>query len=31
LADTHFFETVVRLHRLGEGESFTGLKPERFC
>lgn len=27
LADNYFFETVVRLHRLGEGESYTGLKP----
>ena len=27
LADTWFFETVVRLHRAGEGEAFTGLKP----
>jgi hypothetical protein len=27
LADYYFFETVVRLHRLGEGESYTGLKP----
>lgn len=27
LADTHFFETVVPLHRAGEGEPFTGLKP----
>jgi hypothetical protein len=27
LADRYFFETVVRLHRAGEGESFTGLKP----
>lgn len=27
LADRHFFETVVRLHRLGEGASYTGLKP----
>jgi len=27
LADTWFFETVVRLHRTGEGEAFTGLKP----
>lgn len=27
LADTHFFETLVRLHRAGEGEPFTGLKP----
>jgi hypothetical protein len=26
LADRYFFETVVRLHRAGEGESFTGLK-----
>lgn len=27
LADQHFFETLVRLHRAGEGEPFTGLKP----
>lgn len=27
LADKYFFETVVRLHRAGEGESYTGLKP----
>lgn len=27
LADRHFLETLVRLHRLGEGEAFTGLKP----
>jgi len=27
LADTHFFETVVRIHRAGEGASFSGLKP----
>jgi hypothetical protein len=26
LADRHFFETVVRLHRSGEGASYTGLK-----
>ena len=26
LADRYFFETVVRLHRAGEGEPFTGLK-----
>jgi hypothetical protein len=26
LADRSFFETVVRLHRASEGESFTGLK-----
>jgi hypothetical protein len=28
LADTHFFETLVRVHRAGEGVPFTGLKPE---
>jgi hypothetical protein len=27
LADRFFFETVVRLHRVGEGEPYTGLKP----
>lgn len=27
LADQFFFETVVRLHRFGEGEPYTGLKP----
>ncbi|MBZ0198830.1 MAG: DUF6448 family protein [Ignavibacteriaceae bacterium] len=27
LADMHFFETVVRIHRMGEGEPYTGLKP----
>jgi len=27
LADRHLFETLVRLHREGEGESYTGLKP----
>ena len=26
LADLYFFETVVRLHRAGEGEPYTGLK-----
>ncbi len=26
LADRHFFETLVRIHRAGEGEAFTGLK-----
>jgi hypothetical protein len=26
LADRYFFETLVRLHRMGEGEPFTGLK-----
>lgn len=28
LADTYFFETLVRLHRAGEGEPYTGLKAE---
>lgn len=27
LADRHFFETLVRLHRAHEGAAFTGLKP----
>lgn len=27
LADLWFFETVVRIHRAGEGEPYTGLKP----
>ncbi len=27
IADTYFFETVVRVHRAGEGAPFTGLKP----
>ena len=27
LADQWFFETTVRVHRAGEGEPFTGLKP----
>ncbi len=27
MAETHFLETLVRLHREGEGEPFTGLKP----
>lgn len=27
LADTFFFETLVRIHRAGEGASYTGLKP----
>ncbi|MEV4231531.1 DUF6448 family protein [Streptomyces bobili] len=27
VADRWFFETVVRLHRSGEGAPFTGLKP----
>ena len=28
LADQYFFETLVRVHRAGEGEPFTGLKPQ---
>jgi hypothetical protein len=28
LADRFFFETVVRLHRAGEGAPFTGLRSE---
>ena len=28
LAETYFFETAVRLHRVGEGASYTGLKYE---
>lgn len=27
VADLYFFDTVVRLHRAGEGAPFTGLKP----
>jgi len=27
LADRYFFETVVRLHRAGEGAAYTGLRP----
>lgn len=27
LADKYFFEIVVRLHRMGEGMPFTGIKP----
>jgi len=27
LADTFFFETIVRIHRAGEGAPYTGLKP----
>jgi hypothetical protein len=26
LADQYFFETTVRLHRIGEGASYTGIK-----
>ena len=27
LADMYFFETLVRIHRAGEGADYTGLKP----
>jgi hypothetical protein len=27
LADMYFFETVVRIHRMGEGAPYTGIKP----
>ena len=27
MADMYFFETLVRMHRAGEGASYTGLKP----
>ena len=27
LADNYFFETLVRLHRAGEGEPYTGIQP----
>jgi len=27
LADMYFFETLVRIHRAGEGASYTGLRP----
>jgi hypothetical protein len=27
LADMYFFETLVRVHRMGEGAAYTGLKP----
>jgi len=27
LSDMYFFETLVRIHRAGEGASYTGLKP----
>ncbi|MCC6698700.1 MAG: hypothetical protein IT365_23955 [Candidatus Hydrogenedentes bacterium] len=27
LVDMHFFETLVRIHRAGEGAPYTGLKP----
>ena len=28
LADRFFLETLVRLHRAGEGEAFTGIQPK---
>lgn len=27
IADRYFFETLVRMHRVGEGAAYTGLKP----
>ena len=27
VADTYFFETLVRIHRAGEGAPYSGLKP----
>lgn len=27
VADIHFFETLVRIHRAGEGAPYTGVKP----
>ena len=27
MADRYFFETLVRVHRAGEGAAYTGLKP----
>ena len=27
LADLYFFDTLVRVHRMGEGAPYTGLKP----
>lgn len=29
LADMYFFETLVRIHRAGEGAPYTGLKSEK--
>lgn len=28
MADMYFFETLVRIHRAGEGEPYTGIKDE---
>lgn len=30
LTETYFYETVVRIHRMGEGVGYTGLKPASF-
>lgn len=30
LADNYFFETLVRIHRMGEGVSYTGIKPDDY-
>ena len=30
LADMYFFETLVRIHRAGEGAPYTGLKPASY-
>ena len=30
LVDMYFIETVVRVHRMGEGVGYTGLKPQDF-
>ena len=30
LADMYFFETVVRVHRMGEGVGYTGLKSAEY-
>ncbi|MBL1213283.1 MAG: hypothetical protein HND52_08005 [Ignavibacteriae bacterium] len=30
LADMYFYETVVRVHRMGEGVGYTGIKNESF-
>lgn len=30
LADNYFFETLVRIHRMGEGVNYTGIKPDDY-
>lgn len=30
MADNYFFETLVRVHREGEGAAYTGLKPASY-